>query len=237
MWTRVAVPLLLSALGASGVSVDIENGVYKLTESTLGTVLGKFPAVMVMFYSPESYNKDYDKAARKLKKSAPTEDGGARLAKVDAVAEPALKEKYSIKDLPTLLVFKGGELSETYTSSTDKEDLVAYMKAVATEPAPLGQLLQFYQLAYVAYKDLLRKVFPGNIRKHLFKAFPVMLALPLLLVFCCMCCCGSRKPKKEVTTKKGDAKRAKRSDSPAPKGKDDEGEATEEKKEEEKKED
>merc|ERR1719499_69030 len=102
-----------------------------------------------MFYLAEpSFHEDYNTAASKLKKIAPAEIGGARLAKVDVVAEPELKEKFSIKDLPTLLVFKGGELFETYQGGLDEEDLVAYMSAIATEPAALGTLLRYYQLTY-----------------------------------------------------------------------------------------
>jgi len=231
---RVLVVLgALSGLAAS-VNIDVENGVYKLEESTFDTVVSKFPAVMVKFYAPwcghcKKMVPDYEKAARKLKKLDDSSKG-ARLAKVDATSERALSEKYGVQGYPTLLVFKNGELFTTYSGGRDKEDFVGYMGAVAMEPAPLGMVMQWYYLGRGVYKEALRMFLPGSVRKYLFKLFPVLLASPLLLLLCALGLGGgkSRKgktaPAAETKAADGKAKRPNRSGSPAPNTK--EGEAS-----------
>lgn len=246
MWTKVAAPLLLLALRASGVSIDVENGVYKLQESTFDTVVNRFPAVMVKFYAPwcghcKKMAPDFESAARKLKKLAPSESTGARLAKVDATAEEALAKKHDVSGYPTLLVFQGGALFGKYEGGRDKADFVGFMQAMVTEPAALGFAMRYYALAFGVYKDILRKIgVPGGIRKYLFKGFPVVVGMPFIFLFLFkMCCRGSKKKKQkgqaataEAGKKDANGKRPKRSDSPAPKD-----EAKEPKKEEEKKDD
>merc|ERR1711963_588453 len=120
----------------------------KLEDGTFETVVSRFPSVMVKFYAPwcghcQKLAPAFEKAARKLKKLAPSEKGGARLAKVDATIETKLAEKFEVRGYPTLLVFK----------------------------------------------DALRMFLPGHVRRYLFKAFPVLVASPLLLVLLSLLCC------------------------------------------------
>jgi protein disulfide-isomerase-like protein len=225
MVTRVVAALALACASqyAEGVSVQVENGVYKLEEATFDTVVNKFPAVMVEFYAPwcghcKELAPIYEKAARKLKKdSEGSEGGGARLAKVDATAETALAKKYEVTGYPTLLVFKDGALHGHYHGGREKEDIVGYMWAFGIHPA-LGSAHQIYGMVRLAYKELLRLAIPGHIRKYLIKAFPGVALSPILILLLCCCCCGRSSKGGDARAGRSEkkAKSAKRSESPAP---------------------
>jgi len=209
---------LVAATGVTGVNVDIENGVYALSEDNFDTVVKKFPSVMVKFYAPwcghcKALAPVYEKAARKLKKEAEAignAAGGVRLAKVDAIAEQSLAAKYEVNSYPTMVVFKNGAVYGTYMGGRDKDDLVGYMSAM-TAPAPIDLALRSYYISRSAYKEVLRLIFPGALRKHLFKAYPLVLATPFLIVMLCRVCCRSApssEAKKKVAAPKKKSNRA-----------------------------
>jgi len=210
-------------LGADAVNVDIENGVYNLKQETFDTVVSKFPkGVMVKFYAPwcghcKKMIPDYEKAARKLKKKAEADgyaSGGVRLAKVDATAEEALRDKYEVKTYPTMVIFKDGAVFGNYIGGRDKDDIVNYMSAFLF-PTPVDTFARGYFLAHSVYKEALRMIFPGQVRKYLFKAFPVVIAIPFLLLLLCRCCCRSS-PAPPPAKKSSKPKKAARSTTPEP---------------------
>jgi len=55
--------------------------------------------------------------------------GALRVAKVNVDDEPALATRFGVKSIPTLLVFKGGELRDTQVGLTSKQTLLAKLAA------------------------------------------------------------------------------------------------------------
>ncbi|HEX8372931.1 MAG TPA: thioredoxin [Chthoniobacterales bacterium] len=59
------------------------------------------------------------------------ENSAIRIAKVDVDANPATSAKFGIRAIPTLLIFKGGEVVEQIVGLASKKDLVAKLAAVS----------------------------------------------------------------------------------------------------------
>mmetsp|Transcript_4502 Transcript_4502/g.13229 ORF Transcript_4502/g.13229 Transcript_4502/m.13229 type:complete len:235 (+) Transcript_4502:71-775(+) len=193
------------------VSVNVENGVYKLEESNFDSALAKFPTLMVEFYAPwcghcKALAPAYEKAARKLKKR---DMPAPRLAKVDATVEGALAKKYEVTGYPTLLVFKDGKFHGKYEGGRDKNDFIHYLDSLSL-PFPVGDAMRLFYTAQSVYKEIVRAAAPAKFRKYLYPLFPLLLALPFLCsIGCCFCCGGGRKPapaKKSKSEKVSEAK-------------------------------
>ena len=56
-----------------------------------------------------------------------SENKNIQLVKIDAEAEPQIAEKYNVNSLPTVLIFKDGQLTSTITGSRPKSE---YLKAI-----------------------------------------------------------------------------------------------------------
>ena len=52
-----------------------------------------------------------------------------RVAKVNVDDEPALAQKFNVRSIPTLLVFKGGQLKETLVGAVSKQTLLSKIAA------------------------------------------------------------------------------------------------------------
>ena len=50
------------------------------------------------------------------------------IAKHDIASEPNMPTKYGVRGIPTMLLFKGGELKATKVGATPKSDIVAFIK-------------------------------------------------------------------------------------------------------------
>ena len=50
------------------------------------------------------------------------------IAKHDIDSEPNMPTKYGVRGIPTMLLFKGGELIATKVGATPKSDIVAFIK-------------------------------------------------------------------------------------------------------------
>ena len=50
------------------------------------------------------------------------------IAKHDIDSEPNMPTKYGVRGIPTMLLFKGGELKATKVGATQKSDIVAFIK-------------------------------------------------------------------------------------------------------------
>ena len=60
-----------------------------------------------------------------------TEQGEkVRVAKVDVDNNPALSNRFGIRNIPTLLIFKSGEVKDQVVGLTSKADLVARLSKV-----------------------------------------------------------------------------------------------------------
>lgn len=51
-------------------------------------------------------------------------NGKVKVVKLDAPENPSIADQYNIRNLPTLLLFKGGELVETVVGAVPKTTLV-----------------------------------------------------------------------------------------------------------------
>ena len=60
-----------------------------------------------------------------------SENGAIKIAKVDVDANPSISAKFGVRAIPTLLIFKGGQVVETIVGLASKKDLVAKLAAAA----------------------------------------------------------------------------------------------------------
>ncbi len=56
--------------------------------------------------------------------------GTAKVGKVDVDGNVGLANRFNIRSIPTLLFFKGGELVDTITGATSKDNILAHLKAL-----------------------------------------------------------------------------------------------------------
>ena len=56
--------------------------------------------------------------------------GTAKVGKVDVDGNAALANRFNIRSIPTLLLFKNGELVDTITGATSKDNILAHLKAL-----------------------------------------------------------------------------------------------------------
>mmetsp|Transcript_7727 Transcript_7727/g.20842 ORF Transcript_7727/g.20842 Transcript_7727/m.20842 type:complete len:267 (+) Transcript_7727:68-868(+) len=184
MLRTALLALGLAVNGAAGASVDLENGVLVLQDSNFATALEKFPNLMVKFYAPwcghcKAMAPEYEKAARNLKKRTPAP---ARLAKVDATTERTIAKKYDVKGYPTILIFKNGEIFDTYGSGRDKQDFVDYMLTLDM-PAPGGTAMRGYYAARGMFKEVLKMTpLPQKYYKYAGPALLVAMTMPLITI-------------------------------------------------------
>lgn len=57
--------------------------------------------------------------------------GAVKVSKVDVDQNPATAARYGIRAIPTILLFKGGEVKEQIVGMTSKKDLLAKLEALA----------------------------------------------------------------------------------------------------------
>ncbi len=58
-------------------------------------------------------------------------DGKAKIAKINVDNEPDLATKFDVSSIPTLIVFKNGEVSKRFIGVTSKSDLAAALESAA----------------------------------------------------------------------------------------------------------
>ena len=96
----------------------------ELTESTFDAAVSKAPLILVDFWAP------WCGPCRAL---GPTlqkiSDRGYSVAKVNVQDEQALAVKYNIGAIPTLLVFKNGQVVKTSVGGMKEETLVEMMES------------------------------------------------------------------------------------------------------------
>ncbi len=56
--------------------------------------------------------------------------GTVKVGKVDVDGNTALANRFNIRSIPTLLFFKNGELVDTITGATSKDNILAHLKAL-----------------------------------------------------------------------------------------------------------
>jgi len=65
-----------------------------------------------------------------LEEIAKEEGEKVRVGKVDVDSNPALSNRFGIRNIPTLLFFKGGEVKDTVVGLTSKAELVKRLQAL-----------------------------------------------------------------------------------------------------------
>jgi thioredoxin 1 len=60
-----------------------------------------------------------------------SENSSVKIAKVDVDANPGTSAKFGIRAIPTLLIFKGGQVVDQIVGLSSKKDLVAKLAAAA----------------------------------------------------------------------------------------------------------
>ena len=65
-----------------------------------------------------------------LEEIAKEEGENIRVAKVDVDNNPALSNRFGIRNIPTLLFFKGGEVKDQVVGLTSKADLIKRIEAL-----------------------------------------------------------------------------------------------------------
>lgn len=56
--------------------------------------------------------------------------GTAKIGKVDVDGNAGLANRFNIRSIPTLLFFKNGQLVDTITGATSKDNILAHLKAL-----------------------------------------------------------------------------------------------------------
>lgn len=120
----VCVSPLLAEEGETSLDVEMDNGVYILTEKNFDNFLKQHPTTLVKFYAPwcghcKNMAPAYEDAAS---------ESQTPLAKVDATVETELGKKFGIQGFPTLKFFKEGESEPLdYDGPRDKEGIVDWL--------------------------------------------------------------------------------------------------------------
>ena len=65
-----------------------------------------------------------------LEEIAEEQKEAVRIVKVDVDKNPELSNRFGIRNIPTLLFFKGGELKDQVVGSTSKADLISRLNAL-----------------------------------------------------------------------------------------------------------
>ena len=65
-----------------------------------------------------------------LEEIAEEQTEAVRIVKVDADNNPELSNRFGIRNIPTLLFFKGGELKDQVVGLTSKADLISRLNAL-----------------------------------------------------------------------------------------------------------
>ena len=92
------------------------------TEKSFGDLVLKAPEpVIVDFWA--DWCSPCKQIAPIIEELAKEHAGRARLVKVDVEKNQKLAERYEVRSIPTLLVFMGGEIVQTFIGATSKGEL------------------------------------------------------------------------------------------------------------------
>ena len=65
--------------------------------------------------------------------------GSVKVCKLDIDTSPNTPRKYGVRGIPTLMLFKGGEIDSTRVGALSKSQLKAFLDSNVDQPAPQAQ--------------------------------------------------------------------------------------------------
>ncbi len=140
----ISIPVLLLAFvgcgdGSSGGGAAHSTNVVVITEANFqAEVMASTKPVLVDFWAP--WCGPCRKIAPIVNELADDFHGRAKVAKVNVDEAGALAQKFGVKAIPTLLIFKGGRVVDQATGFRSKAELAAQLdKVIGEVPAPASR--------------------------------------------------------------------------------------------------
>ncbi|MDZ7683483.1 MAG: thioredoxin family protein [Fodinibius sp.] len=101
------------------------NTVHNVDEQQLQTLLKSKNVVLVDFWA--EWCGPCIMMNKSLNRIAKSDDIGCTIAKVNTVTHPNLADKYNVKGLPTLLLFKDGTISKRFAGALSYSEIKAFI--------------------------------------------------------------------------------------------------------------
>jgi len=102
-------------------------------------------------------------------------DGKLKVVKVNIDENPATPSRYNVRSIPTLLLFKNGQVDRLAVSA--REVLIVDYKTNRPPPEAAAQVALAYRRQLALYRALLADIYPGRT----VRAFLLWTAVPLLM--------------------------------------------------------
>ena len=108
-----------------GRGADMSDTVLDLTDDNFAVTIGS-GVTLVDFWAPwcgpcQAQGPIVEKVAEKV-------EGKAKVAKLNVDDGPQVAAKYGVRSIPTLIVFKDGELTEQFVGVQSEEQLVSVVE-------------------------------------------------------------------------------------------------------------
>ena len=102
-------------------NVTSDSAILKLTERNFAEIVAATPRLLVDFWAP--WCGPCRAVAPVLEELARAEAGRLVIAKVNVDEEPSLAQRYGVQAIPTLLLFKDGQIVDTMVGAPPKAEL------------------------------------------------------------------------------------------------------------------
>ena len=116
------------AVAIAGSSQDAS--VIHLNESDFYQTIDESPVPILVDFSA-AWCGPCRMIAPVLDEIAKEQGGNVKVAKVDVENSPTLSSRFGIRNVPTLLFFKGGEVKDQVVGHTSKADLISRLKTLS----------------------------------------------------------------------------------------------------------
>jgi thioredoxin len=109
-------------------NVTSDSVTLKLTERNFAEIVAATPLLLVDFWAP--WCGPCRAVAPVLEELARAEAGRLVIAKVNVDEEPSLAQRYAVQAIPTLLLFKDGQIVDTMVGAPPKAELTRRLTAL-----------------------------------------------------------------------------------------------------------
>jgi thioredoxin 1 len=120
--------LAKNVVAIAGSSQDAS--VIRLNESDFYQTIGECPVPILVDFSA-AWCGPCRMIAPVLDEIAKEQGENVKIAKVDVDNSPTLSSRFGIRNVPTLLFFKGGEVKDQVVGLTSKADLISRLKTLS----------------------------------------------------------------------------------------------------------